>query len=447
MKAQITILVGTALICGALIAAQALRKRELDQRLAVLRGQVSAESATPEAASVRANLPAAADPDPSAPGAAEPPTPGPAESALALEKAVKDLNAMVAGVVDIQSSTGAFFGILPEVLKIIGDLDVDGVVALADQINPGGVSFPPRDAKGAAVLMLYLIAAEQEPLKILERRDLKLESPLGGLQESIFATLASRDPDAAIRWLDAQEMDDGRKTNYRRNIGFGLLARDPRRGLDYLLEHPDSLPQSGMGPMVAGIQFPEEARAGLIEALPDSRYAEIRPAISQILLGASAATVGIDELREQTGSLKLADRDVATFLRNNAATLVQGDPANAAAWMKETMPADQYSQTMATAIRQWTQRDFNAAATFLGEMDHGPARDQSIRAFAETVVWMEPDSAATWAGEIEDAATRQAAFKEVGRVWSLKDRDAARQWMERQGIKAPDTGAPKAESP
>jgi hypothetical protein len=111
--------------------------------------------------------------------------------------------------------------------------------------------------------------------------------------------------------------------------------------------------------------------------------------------------------------------------------------------MQEVMPADQYSQTVAIAVRRWTERDFNAAGTFIGEMEPGMVRDQSVQAFAETVVWMEPESAAAWAEKIEDPAIRQKAYQAVGRVWTRKNPDAARQWMERQGIQAPDAATPK----
>jgi hypothetical protein len=60
---------------------------------------------------------------------------------------------------------------------------------------------------------------------------------------------------------------------------------------------------------------------------------------------------------------------------------------------------------------------------------------------------MEPESAATWAGEIEDPAIRQAAYQAVARVWTHKDRDAARHWMEQHGMDAPEPDAPNTKSP
>ena len=83
MKAQISIPVAAAIVCGALIAVQALRNRDLDQRLAILRAQVSSQSKTPEAVPVAEKLPAAANPDRSAPGDAEPTAPGPPQPASA----------------------------------------------------------------------------------------------------------------------------------------------------------------------------------------------------------------------------------------------------------------------------------------------------------------------------------------------------------------------------
>jgi hypothetical protein len=102
---------------------------------------------------------------------------------------------------------------------------------------------------------------------------------------------------------------------------------------------------------------------------------------------------------------------------------------------------------MASAIRRWTEQDFNAAANHLGTMERGPVRDQSIKEFARVVANMEPPSAARWALEIEDPSLRQAALREVGESWLHLDPGAARAWMKTQGIPEPDAVAPETESP
>jgi hypothetical protein len=115
--------------------------------------------------------------------------------------------------------------------------------------------------------------------------------------------------------------------------------------------------------------------------------------------------------------------------------------------MKESLPAADYSTTMASAIRRWTEQDFNAAANHLGNMDRGPARDQSIKEFAGAVATMEAPSAARWALEIEDPNLRQAALREIGERWLHLDPDAARGWMKAQGLPEPDAAPPETESP
>lgn len=447
MKANVLIpLIASAAICGGILIAQAMRNRALDARVTGLRAAAT-PSATALATEDVPSQPRPASVPPRTVLGNEPARPGSPEFDRRVERSVKNLSLKLSGMSDIQSSPAAFFGVLPTVLQSVSHLSVAELIAVADGMGSGGVLFPPTDAAAAARMMLYLLAAEHEPLVILDRQDLELGAAEGGLQASVFGILARKDPDAALRWLEGQDLAGHRKSAYQTQAALGLLAHDPRRGLDYVLANPGVLPSGGMGQMIAGIEMTDSARAELLGALPDPRYADIRPHLAPVLLGSSATTAGIDELRAQTRSLQLADKDVATFLRNHASTLIQGDPANAAAWMRETMTADQYSQAMATAIREWTQRDFNAAAAFVSEMDRGPARDSSIQAFAATVVWMEPESAAAWASEIDDAAIRQAACQEVGRVWAHKDRDAASQWMERQGIEAPAAEAPHAESP
>jgi len=430
--------IAAALICGSIIVVQLGRNRSLDQRLESLRPDLSITS--------KDRLPPNDAPRPAArlsnkwQNISETPAPGTPEFEERVARAAQEMTEMVSKLGDIQQSPAAFFRALPGVIKVIADLGLEEAIAVADRLGSSGPLFPPADGNATARLMIYLLASEQDPLRILERKDLNLDSPMGGLEVSIFGRLATRDPDAAMQWLDAQSIGEGPKTAYQRQITFGLLARDPRRGLDYLLENPAAFPRSGMGQMIADIPIPDTAKADLIEALPDPRYAEYRPAISKILMRSSLNTASVAALREQSAALQLSDAEVAAFLRENPSFLLQRDPAAATAWMKEALPAGDFSKTMASAIRRWTEQDFNAAANHLGTMERGLVRDRSIKEFTGVVAKMEPPSAARWALEIEDPTLRQAALREVGESWLNLDPAAAREWMKTQGI--PETESP-----
>lgn len=437
--------IAATLICGVVIVVQLGRNRTLDQRLESLRPD-AAVALTDGLSRQEATRPAARlsnkrqnENKTSAPGTPE------FEERVA--RATQQMKEMISGIGDIQESPAAFFGALPGVIKVIADLGLEEAIAVADRLGSSGPLFPPADGNSTARLMIYLLASEQDPLRILERKDLNLDSPMGGLQVSIFGQLAMRNPDAAMQWLDAQSIGEGPKTAYQRQIAFGLLAHDPRRGLDYLIENPAALPRSGMGQTIADIPIPDTARAGLIEALPDPHYAEFRPAISKVLMRSSLATASVAALREQSAALQLSDDEVAAFLRENPSVLMQRDPAAATTWMKEALPAGEFSKTMSSAIRSWTEQDFNAAAKHLGTMERGTVRDQSIKEFTSVVAKMEPPSAARWALEIEDPTLRQAALREVGESWLNLDPAAARDWMKTQGVPDPAAAQPEPESP
>lgn len=425
-----------ALICGAVVVVQLGRNRTLDQRLESLRPDASRAS--------KDTLPPNDDTRPAArvsnkrQNENKTPAPGTPEFEERVARAAREMKQMISGIGDTQESPTAFFRALPGVIKVIADLGLEEAIAVADRLGSSGPLFPPADGNSTARLMIYLLASEQDPLRILERNDLNLDSPIGGLQVSIFGQLAMRDPDAAMQWLDAQSIGEGPKSAYQRQIAFRLLARDPRRGLDYLIENPTAFPR-GMGQTIADIPMLDTARADLMEALPDPRYAEFRPAISKILMRSSLNTASVAALREQSAALKLSDDEVAAFLRENPSVLLQRDPAAATAWMKEALPAGDFPKTMASAIRRWTEQDFNAAAKHLGTMERGPVRDESIKEFAGAVARMEPPSAARWALEIEDPTLRQAALREVGESWLNLDPAAAREWMKSQGIPEPES--------
>jgi hypothetical protein len=430
--------IAAALICGTIIVVQLGRNRSLDQRLESLRPD-PAVALTDGLSPREASRPSSSLSN-KRQNENETPAPGTPEFEERVARAAREMKQMISGIGDMQESPAAFFRALPGVIKIIANLGLEEAIAVADRLGSSGPLFPPADGNSTARLMIYLLASEQEPLRILERKDLNLDAPMGGLQVSIFGQLAMRNPDAAMQWLDAQSIGEGPKTAYQRQIAFGLLAHDPRRGLDYLLENPTAFPRSGMGQTIADIPIPDTAKADLMEALPDPRYAEFRPAISKILMRSSLNTASVAALREQSAALQLSDDEVAAFLRENPSVLIQRDPAAATAWMKETLPAGDFSKTIASAIRSWTEQDFNAAANHLSTMEHGPTRDESIKEFAGVVAKMEPPSAARWALEIEDLTLRQAALREVGESWLNLDPAAAREWMKTQGI--PETESP-----
>jgi len=430
-------LLASVAVCALMLAMQSRQIRSLESRAATLR------NSPPNSAT---EIPSSETPAPRNRTAHTSPNTPPA-SQEKLDRVAEIISRHLAEIGDISSSPVAFLRLLPALLPLVESLEIDELIAVADRLgNHPALSFP-NDDKSSAQLLLYLLAAELDPLKILSREDLDLASDEGGFQLSIFNNLAHKDPDAAIRWLDAQSMHPGQKSAFHRGIALGFLVHDPRRGLDFILENPGIIPTSGMGNIIAGLRIPDAARNDLIEALPDPRYADFRPALSNLVLESSLATVPIPDLREQTAALQIADEQVTTFLRNHSSKLIQRDPAATAAWMKDALPADEFPSLLSTAIRHWTTRDFNAAATYLGTMERSPARDLSIKEFASVVAPMEPPSAAKWALEIDNPSLRQSALLQVGKSWLHLDPAAAREWMNSQGIPEPTATTPDTESP
>jgi hypothetical protein len=311
------------------------------------------------------------------------PAPGPA-SKENLDRIAESITARVTELGDITSSPVAFLRLLPALLPLVEPLDIDELIAVADRLGSGGL-FPPTDEKSSARLVLYLLAAEQDPLKVLSREDLDLASDEGYLQTSIFNILARKDPDAAIRWLDSQSMDDGPKSGFQRGIALGLLAHDPRRGLDFILEHPAVIPSGGMGLIIAGLRIPDAARDQLIEALPDPRYAALRPTLSKMVLESSLATARVAELRDQT-SRPPAWRHTGRHLSPESFRPAHPARSGCRRQMDEGR-ASRRPIPLAPLHRHppLDRARLQRRRHLLGTMERGPARDQSIKEFADVV--------------------------------------------------------------
>ena len=75
-----------------------------------------------------------------------------------------------------------------------------------------------------------------------------------------------------------------------------------------------------------------------------------------------------------------------------------------------------------------------AASDHISRMDHAPARDFAVMALVHTIAHEDPGAAAAWANEITDPEMRADALKRSVQMWQARDADAARAWMDANGI-------------
>jgi len=86
---------------------------------------------------------------------------------------------------------------------------------------------------------------------------------------------------------------------------------------------------------------------------------------------------------------------------------------------------EEQANSIPDIVGNWAERDFNAAGAWLGTMEASPAKDAAIQRFVQTVVEVDPQSAAVWAGSIEGERAKAVSLVHASEQWLAKDRPAA----------------------
>lgn len=113
--------------------------------------------------------------------------------------------------------------------------------------------------------------------------------------------------------------------------------------------------------------------------------------------------------------------------------MTDASPEKAAAAVA-ALPQDQRSKAMESLVRTWSSRDMSAAGQWLDKQPAGPAKDASLRTFANQMADDDPQSAMAWANNISDAREKQRAMEQVARQWVRSEPEAARAWISNSSL-------------
>jgi hypothetical protein len=215
-----------------------------------------------------------------------------------------------------------------------------------------------------------------------------------------------------------------------------FAGQDPNAALTWLESHAASLPEGDKAwpAALAAIAETDPARA-LREAgtrgIVRETTAAMVPALTTVESRAlwTQAVLAFDDperrsrrwtalVEEQTrtsgwaATFDIVDHELPPEARTPqnltkiAEASLRENPADFAAKLKSLAPATT-AELMPAFIAQWTQRDYNGAATWLRQVPaDAPWRDAAVARFVTTITSIDPDAAGTWAATINDAALR-----------------------------------------
>lgn len=429
----------TAAICVALLLMQRGRNSALEKQL------------TSDTASVEQLERRAASPGPvSALGNPGAPLPGSVEAAVIearenstpqerIDRAVARIEALVADIGDVDQSPAELFKVLPDLLRMVQELDLGEMIAVAQAID-APLSMGDTDGKGAMKMILLMLAAEQDPQRILEIPDIMENRELRGM---VLSSLARKDPKAAREWMASSDMPARERKQMEQMMMFQVLREDVASGLEMIRESDNAEEAMQMLSMMGEFGVSKDTVPQFIAALNDPANEELRPALLKMVVGSTLAAGDVAAARAQVEELGMSDTETAAMLSDSIQPLLRSDPDAAFEWLAEVQTEEQFAESLPNEIRSWARDDYNAAGEWLGGMEPSPVRDNAVKTYAKLVAQIDPKAATIWASQISDEEMRLSSVRTAAEKWQADDPAAAGEWLEEQGIELPARPEPE----
>ncbi|CAN5407760.1 hypothetical protein BH23VER1_BH23VER1_21860 [soil metagenome] len=409
------------------LAAQSARNHRLGQRLEKASATVARLDST---GSPSHAFPAQATPNarPSAAGGPEDAAhPAPAKSATRVADASAQIDQLAGGLEGLEGSPAGLFKILPDVLRVVENLTLDEMIAVAEGIEDDATLTEPSGT-GVIRAILYSLAAEQDPARLVRNNELMKEQEF---RLSLLGALARRDPEAARRWLLNSDISEREKQETASMLAIQVMRRDLDAGLPLLRLASPQVSSWSSRPLF----LPDEALPDLVAAMDRPENADIRPLLLNLAIGSVAHAGDLEDARQRIDQLGIAPEDVATaFDDGPLLRRIDADPAELLDWMQDVQTPEQLQKSFPHALRRWAERDYNAAAEWLGQMDSSPLKDAAIERFSQTVTGIDPQAAIIWAGEIQDTHLRARALVGAAERWIVSDKPTADRWLADAGL-------------
>ncbi len=265
---------------------------------------------------------------------------------------------------------------------------------------------------------------------------------------SALSGWASSDPEAAIEWLDGQEVDGMEKSMYARGLINGLAQTDLKLATEFALSVDDKEMQFQFFDVIAREQMEKgiDSASAWISTLPDVE------AQKNALYNISRQYARQDLDAAADWVLQYANEPFgANAVGEVADELAERDPAEAIKWVSTLPDGEAQQRGMAATLREWGRSDPTGASEYLNTMPDSEAKDRAVSSFAQTVSREDTESALAWATTIADPQIREETTIRVGQDYFRQDPAGAQQWVTTSGLSAEAqqqvTNPPRRDSP
>lgn len=252
---------------------------------------------------------------------------------------------------------------------------------------------------------------------------------------SSLAKWAKDDPMAALEWVrkNGEKFPDLVNDDAKRGMISGAAANDPKLAFQLIGELGLKNSNDAIRSIVDAATTPEQRTATLaalrehLAAMTDEKARAEASNNAVQSLASNAAKDGFESGSKWIESAGLTPEQLANLGSSGFSWSVKGDDTGKwVEWMGKTLPAGNVSGSgIRNMVSNWTQNDYQAAGKWLSSTPDGPAKNISIRSYAETVSKYEPETAAQWAMTLPPGKDREHTLATIYQNWP-KDDDASK---------------------
>lgn len=337
--------------------------------------------------------------------------------------ATKFLPTILDDVGDPDENPIAFLSALPRILDRVRGMSAKELTELANQL--------PADAAYSSVSKLLLVmAADVDPELILASQD---ESQLQGAMVPALRSLAAQDPSKVLAYFLKSDLNGRMFDSARAGVTLELFRNDLDRAIEFLRETTGGpLGKYTENAVALALKEPHIRRT-IYESLMQIPDLDGRRRLSHLLVRETLASDGLDEARALLNDLPpVSDRD--DFLFNLAADQLESHPVEVLSLVELEVSQGHQPAIIERLVSSWTKRDYNAVGAWLGTQTSSPNRDMAIGAYAASVAAIDPITAFQWTKEIDQPELLKDAQETVIQTWARNDAEAAKDWLESQGL-------------
>ncbi len=242
-----------------------------------------------------------------------------------------------------------------------------------------------------------------------------------------LAKWAKDDPMAALAWVreNGEKFPDLVNDDAKKGMISGAAANDPKLAFSLIGELGFKDVARGIEKIAEAARTPAERTATLaalrehLETLTDSKARDetSRAGIEELVQG--AAKDGFEDGSKWINEAGFTPEQLSKININH--TVKGADTGKWVEWMGETLPVGKSDDAIRNMVTNWTRDDYQAAGTWLATTPEGPARESSVRAYAETVAGYDPETAAQWAATLPAGKDREQTMKSIYQKWPRDD--------------------------